>query len=285
MSKLPNFIIIGAGKCGTTSLYNYLNQHPQVYLCPHKEVYFFVPEPTRLKFKPWGAVTDFDDYANLFKDASKDSVIGEISTTYYRHAEAAKQIHQTLPDVKIIAILRDPANRAFSDYQMHFRKGNEKEDFSTLIYPENRFIKPGFYYSELIPYFEVFRREQIKILLFADLVKNSTTFIEDLFEFIEVNPQFTPNTNTKSREGGLPKNKALNILLTKPNPFRKVSASVLSLFVPLSLRQKIRSNLVKQNIKSVKLSPRLRQQLIEIYRDDILKLQGLIDRDLSFWLR
>ena len=285
MSKLPNFIIIGAGKCGTTSLYNYLDRHPQVYLCPHKETYFFVPEPTRSKLQPWGAITDFDDYANLFKDASNDSVVGEISTTYYRHAETAKQIYQILPQVKIVAILRDPANRAFSDYQMHFRRGNEKADFSQLIAPENRFIKPGFYYSELIPYFEVFQPEQIKILLFADLVKNPTTFIEDLFEFIEVDPTFNPDTSVKSREGGLPKNQTLNMLLTKPNPFRKLAASVLGLFIPLSLRQKIRSSLVKQNIKPVKLSPKLRQQLIEIYRHDILKLQKLIDRDLSAWLQ
>ncbi len=285
MSKFPNFIIIGAGKCGTTSLYNYLHQHPQIYLCPQKETYFFVPEHIRSKFKPWGAITNFDDYANLFKDASKDSVVGEISTTYYRYADSAKQIYLTLPQVKIIAILRDPASRAFSDYQMHFRKGNEKEEFDTLISPENRFIKPGFYYSELIPYFELFPREQIKIFLFTDLVKNSTTFIRDLFEFIEVNPQFTPDTKTKGREGGLPKNQTLNTILTKPNPLRKFTASVLSLFIPLSLRQKIRTNLVKQNIQAAKLSPELRQRLIEIYRYDILKLQELIDRDLSAWFQ
>ena len=285
MSKLPNFIIIGAGKCGTTSLYNYLNQHPQIYLCPQKETYFFVPEPVRSKLQPWGAITNFDNYANLFKDANEDSVIGEISTTYYRHSETANEIYQTLPQVKIIAILRDPANRAFSDYQMHFRQGNEKKDFATLISPENRFVKPGFYYSELIPYFEVFQREQLKILLLEDLIKNPTTFIEDLFQFIEVTPQFTVDTSTKMREGGLPKNQALNLLLTKPNPLRKLAASVLSLFIPLSLRQKIRSSLVKQNIQPAKLSTEARQKLIEIYRYDILKLQELIDRDLSVWLQ
>lgn len=285
MSKLPNFIIIGAGKCGTTSLHNYLNQHQNIYLCPQKETYFFVPEPIRSKFKPWGAIANFDNYTNLFKDASQDSVIGEISTTYYRHPEAAKQIRQTLPKVKIIAILRDPANRAFSDYQMHFRKGNETRDFSAIISSENRFIKPGFYYSELIPYFEVFPREQIKILLFTDLVKTPTSFIEDVFKFIEVDPTFRPDTSKKSRSGGLPKNKTLNNLLTKPNLFRKIIASLLGIFIPPYIRQNIRSSLVKQNIQQTKLSPDVRQQLIEIYRDDILKLQELIERDLSNWLK
>lgn len=285
MSNYPDFIIIGAGKCGTTSLYTYLKQHPQVYLCPHKETYFFVPEPIRSKFKPWGAITNFDDYTGLFKNASQKSVIGEISTTYYRHAESAQQIYQNLPQVKIIAILRDPANRAFSDYQMHFRKGNEKEDFTSLISLDNRFIKPGFYYSELIPYFKVFPQEQIKILLFDDLVKNSANFIEDLFEFIEIDSQFIPNTSKQSRKGGLPKNQTVNILLTKPNPLRKLIASVLSLFIPFSLRQEIRASLVKKNIQQAKLSPEVRQQLIEVYRYDIAKLQELIGRDLSSWLQ
>ena len=285
MSNYPDFIIIGAGKCGTTSLYTYLKQHPQVYLCPHKETYFFVPEPIRSKFKPWGAMTNFDDYTDLFKDASQNNIIGEISTTYYRHAESAQEIYHKLPQVKIIAILRDPANRAFSDYQMHFRKGNEKEDFTSLISPDNRFIKPGFYYAELVPYFKVFPQEQIKILLFDDLVKNSANFIADLFEFIEVDSQFTPNTSTQSRKGGLPKNQTVNILLTKPNPLRKLTASVLSLFIPFSLRQELRASLVKKNIQQAKLAPEVRQQLIEVYRYDISKLQELIDRDLSLWLQ
>ena len=282
--KSPNFIVIGAGKCGTTSLYDYLNQHPQVYLCPQKETYFFVPEPIRSKFKPWGAITDFSDYANLFKNADDNSVIGEISTTYYRHSGAAQQIYQTLPNVKIIAILRDPASRAFSDYQMHFRKGNEKTDFTQLISPDNRFIKPGFYYSELIPFFEIFKPQQIKILLFEDFSKNPLAFIEEFFEFIGVDTKFVPDINKKSREGGLPKNKALNTLLTQPNYFRTLGASCLSLFLPLSTRQKIRSGLIKKNIQTTKISTEARKQLLEIYHHDILQLQELIDRDLSAWL-
>ena len=133
MNKLPNFIIIGAGKCGTTSMFTYLNQHPQIYLCPRKETYFFVPEPIRSKLKPWGAITDIEGYNNLFTNASSDRVIGEISTTYYQYVESAKLIQQKLPETKIIAILRDPATRAFSDYQMHYRKGNESESFNNLL--------------------------------------------------------------------------------------------------------------------------------------------------------
>ncbi|MBE9168121.1 sulfotransferase [Pleurocapsales cyanobacterium LEGE 06147] len=285
MNRLPDFIIIGAGKCGTTSLYNYLNQHPQLSLCSQKETYFFIPEPTRSKFIPWGAVTSLEEYKTLFKNAPKHSIIGEISTTYYRHTETAQLIYDALPQVKIIAILRDPAERAFSDYQMHFRNGNEKQNFSKLIYPDNRFIKPGYYYSELIPYFHIFARDRLKIILFDDLQQNPLILIRDLFDFLEVDTQFIPDISKKSREGGLPKNQTLNLLLTKKNPLRTSVASVLRLFMPFYFRQEIRSSLIKQNIQKTKLSTQDRSKLIELYKTDILHLEKLIDRDLSSWLK
>lgn len=285
MSRLPDFIIIGAGKCGTTSLHSYLNQHPQLYICPKKETYFFLKEPIRSKFKPWGAITEFEDYCSLFQDAPPNRVIGEISTTYYAYPDSAKVIYNTLPKVKILAILRDPADRAFSDYQMHVRIGNEKQDMSSLISPQNRFIKPGFYYCELIPYFEVFEKSQIKIFLFDDLCKNPIEFMQDLFRYLEVDDSFLPNIQHKGREGGLPKNQTVNLVLTQKNPLRSSVAGMLKLFMPLELRQKIRSNLIQKNVAKAKLSPSERQQLIEIYRSDLIKLQDLIGRDLSAWLK
>lgn len=284
MSKLPDFIIIGAGKCGTTSLYDYFSQHPEVYLCPKKETYFFVNEPVRSKLKPWGAITDIEDYASLFKDAPSDKVVGEISTTYYMYPDAAKLIGDRLPNVKIIAILRNPADRAFSDYQMHVRNGNEKLDFSRVITNKDKYIKQGFYYRELMPFYQVFSESNIKILLFDDLCQDPNNFMRDLYKFIGIDPDFNTDTARKSREGGMPKNKAINTVLTKKNPIRNSIASVLKLFMPLETRQKIRSKLIKNNIYKAKLSPEDKKELIEIYRSDVIQLQGLIKRDLSDWL-
>ncbi|MEC4894473.1 MAG: sulfotransferase [Oscillatoria sp. PMC 1051.18] len=285
VNKLPDFIIIGGGKCGTTSLHDYLSQHPQIYICPQKETFFFINEPNRSYHKRWGAITELEEYQALFKDAPENSVIGEISTTYYSCPESARLIREVVPNVKIIAILRDPADRAFSDYQMHVREGNEKPDMKGLISPENKHVKRGFYYSELLPFFETFDRKQIKILLFDDLCKDAASFLQDLFSFVGVDDSFVPNMSKKGREGGLPKNQAVNQLLTKKNPVRSFAARLLKIFLPLSTRQKIRESLVKKNIEKVKLSPEERKQMIEIYRSDILKLEKLIDRDLSAWLK
>lgn len=284
MNKLPSFIIIGAGKCGTTSLHDYLNQHPQVYICPKKETFFFMDEVVRAKHKPWGAVTDIEDYRALFADAPEDSVIGEISTNYYAYPESAQLIYDLIPEVKIIAILRDPAERAFSSYQMHLREGVENQDFARIIDKDVKYVKRGFYYSQLLPFFNRFEPQQIKICLYQDLCKNPTLFIQDLFRYIEIDSNFIPNMNKKGREGGLPKNKSLHDILTQKNTLRTSIGSILKLFMPLELRQKIRSNLVKDNTYKAKLSPDARKKLIEIYRDDILQLQDLIQRDLSGWL-
>lgn len=284
MKQLPDFIIIGAGKCGTTSLYDYLDRHPQVYICPQKETYYFVPEPVRSKLKRWGAIADPEAYYSLFKDAPADSVIGEISTNYHAYSQSARLIHQELPEVKIIAILRNPADRAFSNYQMFIRNGNEKKDFATIIQERNnQYIKRGFYYSQLLPFYQIFPAEKIKILLFDDLCSQPVDFIQNLFEFIGVAKNFVPDMNKKKREGGLPKNSTVNTLLTKNNPLRTTAASILRFFLPLEKRQNLRSKLVKQNTYKAKLSQTEREQLIAIYQDDIVKLEQLIERDLSSW--
>jgi hypothetical protein len=286
MNKLPDFIVIGAGKCGTTSLFSYLQNHPQIYLCPKKETYFFLSEPNRSKLKPWGAITDFNEYRSLFENAPENTIVGEISTTYYAHLASAQQIQAILPDVKIIAILRDPADRAFSDYQMHFNLGNEKADFADLIIPENRYIKSGFYYRELMPFYQTFPVDHIKILFFDDLCRDPIAFMQDLCRFVGADPEFVSqiDTSKKAREGGLPKNNRLHQLLSQKNPLRSIASSVLKLFVPLEARQKIRSNLIKNNTYKAKLSEAERKKAIKIYREDIIQLQGLIGKDLSSWL-
>ena len=285
MNGLPDFIIIGAGKCGTTSLHNYLNQHPQVYICPQKETFFFTDDLTRQKNRVWGAVGDLAAYQALFEAAPPHKTRGEISTVYYAYPPSAQSIYSLIPEVKIIAILRDPANRAFSDYQMHVQSGSENRDFDSLITANNRYVRLGFYYSHLLPFFETCPATNIKILLFEDFRKNPANFLQELFNFIQVDPTFIPDMEVKAREGGLPKNQAVNSLLNKPNPLRTTVATIMKLFIPLDLRQNIRSSLVKKNLAKTKLSPTTRQKLINLYRDDICQLQDLLQRDLSPWLK
>lgn len=284
MTRFPDFIIIGAGKCGTTSLHDYINQHPQVYLCPKKETFFFTDQQAREKNRKWGSVTTLEDYLALFDNAPESCILGEISTVYYAHAESAKLIHDAIPDVKIIAILRDPSDRAFSSYQMFIVNGHETRSFQEIIAARTQHITMGFYYQELVPFYERFDSKNIKILLFDDLVKNPQTFLHNLFSFVGVDPDFLPDMSKRGREGGLPKRLWLHQLLTQQNIVRSVITSVVKLIVPLEQRQMMREKLVRNNLSKEKMERNYRDQLIEIYRDDIHKLQDLIGQDLSHWL-
>ena len=126
--------------------------------------------------------------------------------------------------------------------------------------------------SEMLP----FDASQIRVYLYEDLVQRSPWLIEDLFNFLQVDPSFTPDTSIRPNKSGVPKNSALHQLLTKPNPIK----SLLKPLFPAKLRQKIQHN----NLETPKLSPEVRQSLMKLYREDILVCQDLIGRDLSAWL-
>lgn len=295
--KIPNFLIIGAAKAGTTSLYDYLNQHPQIYMSPIKEPRFFALEGEKLDFRgPAQAINrtsiiTWEQYCQLFQEVTTETAIGEASTIYLSNPKAPHRIKHYLPEVKLIAILRDPAERAFSSYVHLVRDGYENLSFTEALEAEPTRIKEnwqplwyykerGFYYEQLQKYFAIFKPEQIKIYLYEDLADDSTAVIQDLSGFLGVDDSFTPDL-TRKNVSGIPKNRFLQNLFTKKNPIK----SLVKPLLPKSLRQSVLENVTKSNLGAKPtLSPQMRQKLISIYREDILKLQELIQKDLSQWL-
>lgn len=296
--NLPNFIIIGAAKSGTTSLYSYLQQHPSVYLSPIKETNFFAtnfvngkPTIEELDFTPEQAkrltfkITNFEAYKQLFAQIdSKVKAVGEISPLYMNSSTAAKNIKYNIPNVKLIAILRNPIDRAYSGYQMQLRNGKETRDFASNLSVEEMYIKTGFYYNGLKRYFDIFDRSQIKVFLFEQFKQDPIKVAQKMFDFIEVDDTFIPDISTKFNQGGVPKNKKVYDLLIK-SKISKAVREKLKRFIPLEMRRKtenkIRSNLLS---KPQPLKLEEREILKEIYKEDILKLENLIDKDLQFWL-
>ena len=219
--KKPNFLIVGAAKSGTTSLYYYLQQHPSIYLSPVKETNFFAtnfvdgkPTLTNLDFNLEQAqkisflTRDWESYLQLFAESSiAAKAIGEVSPLYLNSSVAAQKIKSFLPDVRLIAILRNPVDRAYSGYQMQLRQTDESRNFSTSINQDEIYIRGGFYYSKLKRYFDVFDRHQIKILLYEDFKVNPLQAMQDIFEFLRVDTTFVPELSQKFNQGGVPKNK------------------------------------------------------------------------------
>ncbi|MGD1703138.1 sulfotransferase family protein [Dapis sp. BLCC M229] len=293
--KLPNFLVVGIEKAGTTSIYQYLNQHPQVYMSPVKETNFLERDWENFQGKPNPKRIDtWEKYSNLFNNVQDEIAIGEVSPNYlFHYKSSSERIIKYVPDVKMIAILRNPVDRAYSDYLMHLRDSINVEKVHSLteqvkFRADTSFtLKKGFYYTPLKYYFDTFGKERVKIYLYNDLSEDSSAMMQDMYQFIGVNSDFTPDTSERQQVAAVPKNQSLNNLIKTKNPVRAAVSSVLKVVMPLEMRQKLRSSLVNLNSGGKELKPlssEERQLLTDFYREDILKLQDLIQRDLSSWL-
>lgn len=294
----PNFLIIGAAKAGTTSLYQYLQQHPDVFLSTPKEPRFFALEGRELNYQGpiqiinHRSVTRWEDYQALFDGSQGKKAVGEASTVYLYEPQAAERIQHYLGQPKIVAILRNPVSRAYSSYLHLVRDGQETLSFEAALQAENTRIEQnwpplwhyqrrGFYGQQLKPYFERFSDSHIKVFLFEDLVNSPQTLMRELFEFLEIDSRFEPDVSKRANPSGVPKFKWLSQLLNRQNPVKQIAQTVL----PKGLRKNIYVTLQQGNTgDKTQINPQLKQQLIETYRDDVEQLQSLINRDLSHWL-
>jgi len=298
---LPNFLIIGAMKAGTTSLYSYLAQHPQIYMSPVKEPRFFAPEAqsgsscgSDRDTNDYAYVDQLDAYCALFSDVSGEIAIGEASPLYIYSPQAPEQIQHHIPDVKLIAILRDPAERAFSHFMHVWRSGREPfDDFAEALAAEEHRIQTnwstlwhyrqrGFYGEQLTRYFDRFSSSQIKVFLSEDLRLHPSKTLKEIFQFLEVDDTFETNfSHNRNVAKHVPKNKRLHQLVTQKN----ILKDFLKPLMPARFRRQLRENVTRSNLTKPQLSPKIRRQLVNDYRDDILQVQTLIQRDLSHWLR
>jgi hypothetical protein len=286
---MPNFLIIGAQKAGTTSLYYYLQQHPQIYMSAVKEPRFFYPEfysADKLRPCKRKIPLSIEEYESLFVEVSNEIAIGEASTDYLHNPITPQRIKKTIPDVKLIAILRNPVERAFSAFCYQTRDGYETLNFADALREEERekslrdYKKLGFYYSQVKRYFDIFDRDKIKIYLTEDLYNNPTVVLNDIYNFLGVEQPFQPELSKKN-ESGIPKSRFIHDIFLKDNPIKSAIKPLFSLKVRKLIQGKVKEiNLAAKPT----LSLELRQNLIEIYREDIVKLETLIQKDLSGWL-
>ena len=325
---MPNFLIIGAQKAGTTSLYSYVKQHPQIYLSPVKEPHFFAIESEELNFNgPFrerpNMITDLKSYQLLFQGVTNEISIGEASSWYFHSPKAVKRIQYYIPDVKLIAILRDPVERAFSNFRHCRRRQIEPlTDFTQTLYEEeNRrqknwghpwyYKQKGLYYVHLKRYFDAFDRNQIRVYLTEDLSTNPIGVLQDIFHFLNVDEKYVPDVSKRKNTSDRPPQKLNPIrLLVKQltqssagrggdpagTEFQQESATAFrssggcfelaqSSSTHTGCSRQAQSKRYQIESKPA-ISPALRKELIEqVYREDILKLQDLIQRDLSQWLK
>jgi len=292
----PNFLIIGAQKAGTTSIYEYLSQHPDVFMSSVKEPHFFTylhgteftnGDYSRF-FRADATVTDVAAYEALFADAGRKRAIGEASPSYIYSADAPRNIADMIPDGKIIAIVRNPVDRAFSNYQMNWRLGQETlPTFEAAIDAEEQRIKDkwgyawhyvnkGFYSLQIQRYRDLIPSDQILVLFYDDLVGSPEAFMRSIYTFLNIDTTFTADMSASSNVSGVPRNMLLAQLFRPVMMTRKTWGPLM----PDVVRHQLRKRLLTKS----RMLPETRQRLIATYRDDILALQTVTGRDLSRWL-
>ncbi len=286
---LPTFLIIGAGKSGTTALYRYLNEHPQVYMSPAKETNFFALEGERLDFRGphdrevlersvnVSTVTNIEDYRGLFGGVSGEKAIGEASPLYLYSPKAPGRIRRYVPEAKLVAVLRDPVERAYSGFLMMRACGREPiADFASALREEGRRAKDnwehswhykrmGFYHAQLKRYYDAFDRGQIRVYLHEDLDADTLGTLQNLFGFLGVDGTFAPDISVRHNVSGIRKNGALPASPAGLNPRN--------------------AGLEERDLPGPQPPPEVRSRLVAEYREDVLNLQDLIRRDLSGWMQ
>jgi hypothetical protein len=312
---LPNFFIVGAPKAGTTSLYHYLDQHPEIYMSPIKEPNYFAseirlenvseelrPQARRdmdllreylnsdMREKRFGGmVSEWGDYLKLFHNVTGEKAVGEASACYLWSQTAGANIRAKVPDARIIMVLRNPADRAFSQYWHAISLGVTRQSFgqairSSTIRRSQKFdvlyplLEFGLYGEHVKRYLDLFPRHNVGIYIYEDYQERFADMLADIFEFLNVDANFTPDLSEKHLEARIPQSIQLTYLLKKSGVWQHAKE-----WCPNALRPILRSLAFRQR-RAITMEPNDRRYLLSYYREDVRKLSELLDRDLLWWL-
>lgn len=293
-NRLPTFLIVGMAKAGTSSLYAYLAEHPQIYVSPERVPNFWglgeQPEPRYggpVKRKPIDAPT-LAHYTALFAAARDEIALGEGSSFFNFTPRAAERIQHYMPEAKLLFSLRQPAERAYSQYLYARRMGWEPaSQFSAALKDEARRKAEAWFpflcyrassltAATLRVFYELFPRDQIHLSLFEDFRRQTPAVMRSIYTFLGVEPDFTPNLSVQHNPGRV----GLWPWLRSPlNP----KTAFLWRCLPSQARHFLFRKL-DNFARKPSLAPTLRADLTRSFHADILETQALIGRDLSAWL-
>ncbi|MCX6625014.1 MAG: sulfotransferase [Acidobacteria bacterium] len=312
---LPNFFIVGAPKAGTTSLHHYLLQHPAVYMSPIKEPCYFASEIRAENFHPefratlardarelgaylngsmetrrfGGIVASSEDYCKIFRNVSGQTAIGEASVCYLWSPTAPRNIAARIPHARIVMILRDPTDRAFSQYLHGVTNGIVRCSFrqhieQSLARPSDQFdsrhpfLEFGFYAAQLQRYLDCFPRQQIHIDFYEDYRRDTANVLAGILHFLHVEVSVPFDTAQKHLEARVPKALPLANLLKRSGLWPRLSR-----IVPSALRPAVKERLFRPR-QTLTMDPADRDFLRSCYRSEVETLSTLLSRDLRAWL-
>ncbi|NIK90867.1 sulfotransferase [Mangrovimonas sp. CR14] len=298
-----NLFVVGAAKSGTTSLYNYLNQHPDIFLPKVKEPNYYssidsedplvYSPPKKDVFYHNKIINDENTYFSLFENSYDYEITGDCSPSYLWDKTAAKKIFADFPNAKIVIILRDPIMRTFSHYLMNLKNGVEKDpDFlSALKRDAKEFPKVwgdgkvflykelSMYYDQVKIYLEVFKKENIKVIIYEEFFSDIELGLSELFNFLKISSTNNINFNEIHNKYSIPKNSFFRFLLKN-----KSKLTLLRTLVPRTTTQFLNKNVFYRESEKPKITEESRNYLKNIFAEDVRNLEKLLDLNLHKWL-
>jgi hypothetical protein len=269
MRRLPDFIIAGARKCGTTWLHERLSSYPEFFFPPAtKEVFFFDRYWDR-------GLSWYEDY---FRNCPDNVICGEASPTYFATEPAAKRIHKTLPHAKMLFIFRDPVSRALSHYQHLVAKGDTRSPFETAIKEFPEILNEGFYFRHLIRFVNLFGADRIHVLILEDIVAGAS--MDRTFDYLGATSVAHPSGEMERVYGRrTPRAHGLAKVATK------ISRSLhhIGLHSTVAAMKKFGAERLVYNDRSVRvqIGSQMRMHLNWTFKEDVENLGRYLNRDLT----
>lgn len=276
----PGFIGLGAQKAGTTWLSSCLYDHPQVYM-PFSQIHFFSRDPLYRKGIDW--------YERHFEGCPHGKLTGEFSASYLHSESAPERIYRYHPNAKIMVCLRNPLDRALSDYRNDIMGGALKATtpFDDALEHHQEYLTRGLYHQQLQRYLSFFPPAQVLVLLYDDAFHDRLGFVRRMYKFLGIDQKFSPGMlNSKVNVGRVPRSVPIDRALTSVAEILRAKRMHRFLWL---LRKWGIITLVRQintqRIGSSEISPEVRRDLRQFFSSDIGLLEHFLDRDLSMWMQ
>ena len=297
VKNFPNLLIVGAAKSGTTSLHNYLKQHPDFFMTDHKEPHFLINNEIGVK-RIHKAVTTLSDYQEMFEGSSEYKYRGESSVMYLQFPDITiRNINKYLnKDVKIIIMLRNPVERAFAGYLHNVRyntsenlsfeeaieKSEERYHDNNSTTPDTRYLHIGMYYEQVKKFKDEFG-ENVHVIIYDDYVDDINKSIDAVFNFLGVKSILVDTTQRYMVGGWVFKKTFLRKILIPDNSFKSI---IKSLVPSVKIRESIRKIIMYFGTsKTPELSNEMKLMLLDYYSEDIESLSSLLGKNLNYWLK
>ena len=283
----PNFFIVGGTKCGTTNISYYLNEHPQVFISELNEPYYFCKFDVPNDFKRASMITNKEKYLKLFEKAKNHKAIGEASSVYLHCPHAASEIKKTFPDSKIVISIRNPIERAHSNYFSNKFMNFDKRSFTEIIDEHEMQIKneeffiynilePGFFSKHIQRFQKYFAKNKIKIIVFEDYIKNTVSTIESILSFLDIEEKIIFHKQPKGAYR-IPNN-SFSKAIIENSKIRSIATRI----IPTVTRQKIGDKFLLKQTNKPSMSSEENERLKKIYENEVLEIEKLLNRKLPW---